>query len=100
MSILTDLYKRKKPLYCDQCTTKKKSVIGFLSHRAVCQKTAAEKQAMKVQCERCDRLVMPVSMSMHMKYCHSEKLEDLDKEDPTISENNIISNSRRKAAEK
>ncbi|XP_049821946.1 uncharacterized protein LOC109602047 isoform X2 [Aethina tumida] len=70
MAILNKLYKEKKPLFCEKCGVSKKSVIGFLSHRSMCQLSADELEGLKIKCELCDNRVLPVSMVMHLKCKH------------------------------
>ncbi|XP_018561078.1 uncharacterized protein LOC108903390 [Anoplophora glabripennis] len=72
LNVLTALYKAKKPLYCDKCGGSKKSVIGFLSHQSQC---GVKLEETKVQCQFCDRKVLPVSMQTHIKWVHEKPKE-------------------------
>ncbi|CAG9767922.1 unnamed protein product [Ceutorhynchus assimilis] len=67
MRILTQLYKSKKPLHCEKCKVQKKSVVGYLSHKTVCQKSQEEMESVKVACKLCGQKVLPVSMDYHLK---------------------------------
>lgn len=74
MTILTALYKAKKPLYCEKCGQSKKSVVGFLSHQSQCGEKIEE---VKIQCQFCDRKVLPVSMQTHIKMVHEKPKEKI-----------------------
>ncbi|XP_066250284.1 uncharacterized protein [Euwallacea similis] len=67
MKILTSLYKSKKPFFCEVCGEQKKSVVGYLSHKGVCQWSGLNAEQAKVTCELCGRKMLPVSMDSHMK---------------------------------
>ncbi|XP_030767640.1 uncharacterized protein LOC115891333 isoform X2 [Sitophilus oryzae] len=98
---LTALYKEKKPLYCEQCDQAKKSVVGFMSHKLTCRKSAAEMDSIKVACHICGKKILPVSMSFHLKI-HSkseEPIEDSFSSIDGINMNQLIEpGSKRKAA--
>ncbi|KAF5289007.1 hypothetical protein FQA39_LY03886 [Lamprigera yunnana] len=100
MRILTDLYKRKKPLYCEKCDQPKKSVMGYLSHKSMCQKSSNELHAMRVQCSHCNHHVLPISMSAHLKFCKG--LNPVITKVPIVVEGTEVSysGSKRKAATK
>ncbi|XP_018329237.1 uncharacterized protein LOC108739711 isoform X2 [Agrilus planipennis] len=84
--ILGDLYKKRKPLYCEKCGVAKKSVVGFLSHKSMCLKTEEEKESIKIKCELCDRKVLPVSITTHMKFCHGNVRKDNSEKGTKLSE--------------
>ncbi|XP_057654912.1 uncharacterized protein LOC130893122 [Diorhabda carinulata] len=71
--ILMGLYKAKKPLKCEKCKLKKKSVLGFLSHQRQCGLTLSEAQ---IPCEICGKKCLPSSMPTHMKQQHKSDNED------------------------
>ncbi|KAK5646406.1 hypothetical protein RI129_004870 [Pyrocoelia pectoralis] len=104
MSILSDLYKRKKPLYCEHCGIVKKSALGYLSHKSVCQKSPNEVNNVRIKCEYCEHTVLPVSMTAHLKNCkglHLYTNTEVDyPENPlnVVEELNTTSTSKRKAA--
>uniref|UniRef100_A0A1Y1MYX5 C2H2-type domain-containing protein n=1 Tax=Photinus pyralis TaxID=7054 RepID=A0A1Y1MYX5_PHOPY len=100
MSILTDLYKRKKPLYCENCGITKKSALGYLSHKSVCQRSANEVSSVRIKCEYCEHTVLPVSMSAHLKICRGLLGPDTDNEDTPCTDEPHASTSKRKAAAK
>ncbi|KAL1487561.1 hypothetical protein ABEB36_015761 [Hypothenemus hampei] len=65
--ILNQLYKSRKPFHCEICKQQKKSVLGYLSHKSICQRLEIEVKNVKVSCTICHRKVLPVSMNSHMK---------------------------------
>ncbi|XP_023017912.2 uncharacterized protein [Leptinotarsa decemlineata] len=92
LSVLNNMYKMKKPLFCDRCETVKKSVIGFLSHRSQCGDHEA-----KVACDICRKMVLPVSMPSHIKLYH-EKAKESPNQSNYFSVDYKISDHKRKAA--
>lgn len=91
-SILSKVYKSRRPLNCENCGLKKKSVLGFLSHKMQCEKSVEEIVDMKVKCELCGNTMLPVSMAVHMRLSHGPKPQD-------VSEL-IVPKSKRKSAAK
>lgn len=85
MHILSALYKLRKPLYCEICDEQKKSVLGYLSHKSVCQLGGAALDVLKVACEVCGRKVLPVSLDFHMKI-HNKPKEELTSVESQISD--------------
>lgn len=81
MYTLNNLYKKKKPLYCDKCGEMKKSVVGFLSHQSQCSKSSEQLESVKATCELCGKKMLPVSMPTHMKFVHGPKPEKEEEED-------------------
>lgn len=73
VSLLTKVYKIQKRLTCEKCGEKKKSVVGFVSHMMQCSKTEAEIMQMKVACQLCGSMLLPVSMAAHMRLSHGPK---------------------------
>ncbi|KAH1023930.1 uncharacterized protein LOC109543640 isoform X1 [Dendroctonus ponderosae] len=65
--ILGQLCKLKKPLHCETCKQQKKSVLGYLSHKSICQLNGLEAESIKAECKLCGKKMMPVSLSWHMK---------------------------------
>lgn len=85
------------------CGTTKKSVMGFLSHKGVCQKSTEEVTAMRVKCEYCDRTMMPVSVTMHLKFCKKANVDNtsIDGESSFKATNDdLLVEGKRKAATK
>lgn len=75
--VLGNLCKKNHPLRCETCGVKKKSVIGFLSHKSQCQKTDQELEGLKVMCQLCGRTMLPVSLQRHMDLSHPEKKPEI-----------------------
>lgn len=75
-SILAKVYKARRPLNCENCGLKKKSVLGFLSHKMQCERSAEEIVDMKVKCELCGNMMLPVSMAVHMRLSHGPKQQE------------------------
>lgn len=100
LKTLTELLHKKKPLRCDSCGNVRKSVMGFLSHRSQCQKSANEIENMKVKCHLCGRRMLPVSLSRHMVLSHEK--EPTEKSDlvDDINDEAREPGSKRKAAHK
>ncbi|KAF5286787.1 hypothetical protein FQR65_LT02205 [Abscondita terminalis] len=98
MGILNDIYKRRRPLYCENCNVVKKSVMGYLSHKSVCQRSHDEIQAYKVKCNHCSRFLLPISMSVHMKSCTGLKTNTIPKSPATNKNDEVPINSKRRAA--
>nr|XP_022919148.1 uncharacterized protein LOC111427997 isoform X1 [Onthophagus taurus] len=71
--LLTQLCKQKKVLTCELCGAKKKSAVGYISHKQQCQKSIHELDALKVECKICYRRMLPVSLGIHMQLSHSAK---------------------------
>ncbi|RZC38768.1 uncharacterized protein BDFB_007282, partial [Asbolus verrucosus] len=99
MHTLNSLYKKKKPLYCDKCGEVKKSVVGFLSHQSTCRKSEEQLESVKIACEICGRKMLPVSMSTHMKFLHSNPVQKDEVVEKTTNENKLLP-SKRSAAKK
>lgn len=100
MRVLTDLYKRKKPLYCENCNMVKKSVMGYLSHKSICQRSSEEIEASKVKCDHCGRTLMPVSMAIHLKICKVINVGKQIESPITYKSNDQFVDGKRKAAKK
>ncbi|KAI4465697.1 rna polymerase iii transcription initiation factor complex subunit [Holotrichia oblita] len=100
LKILTELLHKKKPLRCESCGNIRKSVMGFLSHRSQCRKSANEIEDLKVKCHLCDRRMLPVSLSRHIVLSHEkEPTEKADLGNDAIDEV-CEPGSKRKAAHK
>lgn len=97
MYILNQLYKKKKPLYCDICDVQKKSVMGLLSHKSQCRKDNQELSNLMVTCELCGNKMLPVSMTRHMQLSHSNGQKVTSKTEGMSME---IVDGKRKAAER
>lgn len=91
-STLWKVYKEKRPLNCENCGLKKKSVVGFLSHKMQCEKSAEEIGEMKVKCALCGNSMLPVSMQVHMRLSHGSKSQEVS--------DLIVPKSKRKSAAK
>ncbi|KAL1490447.1 hypothetical protein ABEB36_013137 [Hypothenemus hampei] len=99
MRILTQLYKAKKPLHCEKCKQQKKSVLGYLSHKSVCQRSEIEVEDVKVACQICGRKMLPVSMDSHMKIHNKpEKTEELNEFRDFETENTVWDSGRPRRA--
>lgn len=101
MNILQGVIKAKRPLRCELCGTTKKSVVGYLSHKAICQKTEEEIQAMRVTCEICQKTYHPSSLPSHMYQNHGEKkIQHKKIQEKTLDTLPTEGRTKRKAAEK
>lgn len=70
-SFFNKQFKKKKVLFCEFCPESKKSVVGFLSHYAVCKRSDGEIEKLKVKCDYCDLYKLPATMPVHVSSSHS-----------------------------
>jgi len=100
MYILNQIYKKKKPLYCDICDVQKKSVMGLLSHKSQCRKDNEELSTLMVACELCGSKMLPVSMTRHLQLSHPNEQKPISSSDNTEGIPMEIVEGKRKAAKR
>lgn len=82
---------------CQKCGIRKKSAVGYFSHVQHCGMSQEEKEAMKIPCTICGRVMLPCSLKVHMGQEHRNPGS---KEPPKIVEEEVIPLTKRKAARK
>lgn len=60
---------RLNSLQCEKCGETRKSGLGLVSHAQTCGMSEAEIEASKVACQYCQKRMLFVSMSIHLKTC-------------------------------
>ncbi|XP_049539732.1 uncharacterized protein LOC125953924 isoform X2 [Anopheles darlingi] len=82
---------KRTELICEQCGDRKKSYMGMASHISRCGVPQEQLAAKKIRCEHCDRLMLPISMPVHLAHhCQvlktQQRLEDAREQQSQVKE--------------
>ncbi|XP_035785742.1 mucin-17-like isoform X2 [Anopheles albimanus] len=82
---------KRTELTCEQCGDRKKSYMGMASHMGRCGIPQEQLVAAKVRCEHCNRLMLPISMTVHLaNHCQvlktKQRLEDSKEQQSQVGE--------------
>ncbi|XP_021918407.1 uncharacterized protein LOC110829207 isoform X4 [Zootermopsis nevadensis] len=96
MGILKKILLTRKWLTCETCGDSKRSVVGFISHLQCCQKSVQERLMLRVECTICKRIMLPVSLKVHMSTVHKNPKAEV----MTLEEMEVQCKMKRAAATK